>query len=98
MDAREPEPKPGAEPSPAVARAMGVFRAREGERILAALVDAVERWGAEEDGIPADAWDEYRKALAWLGRPEPRTPAWARDHDDAGPEEPIGPPDPDFGS
>jgi hypothetical protein len=30
-------------------------------------VEAMRRWGAEEDGIPEDAWGAFRKACTMLG-------------------------------
>jgi hypothetical protein len=43
--------------------------------LLTELVRGIQRWGAEEDGIPGDLWEAYAHAKAVLGEPVPVIPA-----------------------
>lgn len=43
----------------------------EARGYVQALVDGIEQWGAEEDGIPDFLWDAYCRAVYALGRPLP---------------------------
>ncbi len=54
----------------------GAFDARRVEldsprEALLACIDAMLRWGAEQDGIPSEAWDAFKFAHAELGVPLP---------------------------
>lgn len=40
---------------------------RAAREIVKDLTAAMERWGAEEDGIPADAWEAYKTAKQAIG-------------------------------
>jgi hypothetical protein len=40
---------------------------RESVALVAALIKALEDWGAEEDGIHPDAWEPYLKAVGFVG-------------------------------
>lgn len=36
--------------------------------IVKGLIDGIEAWGAEEDGIPADVWETYKRAKVAMGQ------------------------------
>ena len=38
-------------------------------RLIGALVNGMERWASDEDGIHPDAWGAYVTARAMIGRP-----------------------------
>lgn len=41
----------------------------EGMRLLRNLLDGIEEWAADEDGVHWECWDAYRQACLALGRP-----------------------------
>jgi hypothetical protein len=41
--------------------------AKESSAMVSELVHAMEAWGKEEDGIPGQAWEAYKRGKAWIG-------------------------------
>mgnify|MGYP002639974512 CR=1 FL=1 len=37
--------------------------------LITALVEGMDAWGADEDGIHPEAWDAYQRARSATGRP-----------------------------
>jgi hypothetical protein len=40
----------------------------EAYKTIKSLVDAMELWGREEDGIPSEVWDAYKRACGMIGK------------------------------